>query len=156
MPRSGLRGRWWEKQTCKCPERCWETFCSSHEGASPYLISMWEPPLTLWRTWQCLKTSRNIAVVFMHYLQFVQLLLVGRLFLAQYNQKGSLSIMGLVQVSIAVGNEEEQGGYAHQCEFLQTSWACKLLSIYYPEHQTAYLFQVQLNYSDQSSNSIDI
>lgn len=100
--------------------------------------------------------SWNIAVVFMHYLQFVQLPLVGKLFLAQYNQKGSLSIMGLVQVSVAVGNEEEQGGYGHQCEFLQTSWPSKLLSIYYPEHQTAYLFQVQLNYSNQSSNSIDI
>lgn len=125
-------------------------------GASPYLISMWEPPLTLWRTWRCLTNSWNIAVVFMHYLQFVQLPLVGKLFLAQYNQKGSLSIMGLVQVSVAVGNEEEQGGYGHQCEFLQTSWPSKLLSIYYPEHQTAYLFQVQLNYSNQSSNSIDI
>lgn len=34
--------------------------------------------------------------------------------------------------TVAVGSEEEQGGCAHHCEFLQTSWNCRLLSIYDP------------------------
>lgn len=53
---------------------------------------------------------------------------------------GWKTLLGLIQSerqaqyhgTVAVGNEEKQGGYVHQCELLQTSWNCKLLSIYHP------------------------
>lgn len=49
---------------------------------------------------------------------------------------GWKTLLGLMQSerqsqyheTVAVRNEEKQGGYVHQCELLQTSWNCKLLS----------------------------
>lgn len=105
--------------------------------------------LTLLRARQCLTNNRDITAVFMHYLQFVHLPLFGRLFLVQYNQKGSRNIMGMLLREMRRSMEV----MPISVNSFRPSWNCKLLSIY---DQTAYLFQVQLNYSDQRSTTIDI